>query len=239
MREKSMNELERLKRLLEADLQSLIELTFTLGPTRERHIRQASVIIRRWLLDNDLNKLSQLLGATATFPVVDDRHLFEAAKNDPDIDYYLSAGVKFNGQPVMQLYASRAPNPPDWVRLWPSMQVADLRLGKAISRPALYFEGETFNLGEVVKFACNKLGGAHHDDKRTAREEKLERAANHLTIGPPADTAPQDQVGETHLPLEEIGADVLSGIAVSVMVAATMLVNIRFDGIPVLDFGGQ
>ena len=233
-----MNELETLKRLFEDDRHSLIELTFTNGPVRDRHVRQASVIVRRWLLDNDLAKLTRLLGATATFPVQDDMRLFEAAKNDPDIEYYLSAGVKFNGRPVMQLYASRASHLPAWVADWQKITVIYLRLGKALDRPALLFEGETYNLGEVVKFACNKLGGAHHDATRNAREERLERAAKHLTIGPPADTLPRGLVGETHLPLEQEGADALSGISVSVLVAAAMLVNVCFDGVPMLDFKG-
>ncbi len=178
-----MDELEKLKQLFEDDLQSLIELTFVHGPVRFRHVRQASVIVRRWLCDNELNKLAKLLGQKVTFPVQDDAYLFEAAKRDPDIEYYLSAGVKFNGYPVMQLYASRAPDQPTWFSNLDQIKTAHVRLGKAMDRPSLYFEGEIFNLGEVLRFACNKLGGAHYDSSRTAREEKLERASRHLTFG--------------------------------------------------------
>lgn len=232
-----MEDLEKLRRLFEDDIRSLVELTFTNGPVQDRHVRQASVIVRRWLCDNELNQLARLLEVAVTFPVQDDAHLFEAAKKDPDIDYYLSAGVKFNGRPIMQLYASRADHPPRWVELLAKVRHKDVRLGKAMNRPTLYFEGETFSLGEVLRFACNKLGGAHLDHRRDAREEKLERATKHLTFGPPVETLAPGQAGETHLPLEGPGADVLSGISVSVIVAATMLVNICFDGKPVFEIG--
>lgn len=230
-----MDELEKLKQLFEDDLQSLIELTFVHGPVRDRHVRQASVIVRRWLCDNELRKLGKLLGQKVTFPAQDDEHIFKVIKSDPDIDYCLSAGVKFKGKPLALLYSSRSPIPPTWIGQLHQIKTVDVRLGKALGRPSLYFEDEIFNLGDVLRFACNKLGGAHFDSNRTAREEKLERASRFVTFGPPANTVPSGRVGSIHVPLEDAGADVLSGISVSVIVAASMLVNVRFDGQNLLD----
>ena len=228
-------QLAQLQRLFEEDLQSLVELTFTSEPVQERHIRQASVIVRRWLCDNELRNLTRLLGVTATFPVQDDAHLFEAAKNDPNIDYYLSAGVKFDGRPIMQLYSSLIDTPPTWAGQMATVGVTTVRLGKAMNRPSLLFEGSIFPLAEVVRFVCNKHGGAHLDASRSPREEVLERASRHLTFGPPAETLPQGRIGAIHLPLERQGAEVLSGTSVAVIVAATMLINIRFDAQPLLE----
>lgn len=230
------DQLAHLQRLFEEDLQSLVELTFTNGPVQERHIRQASVIVRRWLCDNELSNLTRLLGVTATFPVQDDAHLFDAARNDPNIDYYLSAGVKFDGRPIMQVYASRIDTPPTWAGQMAAVEVTTVPLGKAMKRPLLLFEGIIFPLGEVVRFVCNKHGGAHLNTFRTPREEVLERASRHLTFGPRAETLPLGRVGATHLPLETSGAEVLSSTSVAVMVAATMLINIHLDGQPLCKF---
>ncbi|NBZ89282.1 hypothetical protein [Stagnihabitans tardus] len=226
---------DQLQRLFEDDLRSLVELTFTNGPVQERHIRQASVIVRRWLCDNELSNLTRRLGVSVTFPVQDDGHLFEKAKNDASIDYYLSVGVKFDGRPMMQLYASRIDTPPTWAAEMATVGVKMVRLGYAMKRPSLFFEGVVFPLDEVVRFACNKHGGAHHDTSRNQREEVLERASRHLTFGPPAETLPAGRKGATHLALERSGTEVLNGTSLVVMVAATMLINIHFDGQPLCE----
>jgi len=92
-----------LMNLFEEDVRSLIELTFPNGPVQYRHVRQASVIVRRWLCDNELRRITDQIQVPVTFPMLNDTSIFEKVRADPDVDYYLSAGVKFDGKPVWTL----------------------------------------------------------------------------------------------------------------------------------------
>lgn len=94
-------------------------------------------------------------------------------------------------------------------------------------------------MAEVLRFACNKLGGAHLDDRRDDRQALLENASQYVTFGGPQEKLRGGRPGTIHLPLEPQGTEVISGVMVVVIAAAAMLVNIRFDGVPVAVFGTE
>lgn len=233
-----MNEFERtqeLERLFYEDIQNLVDLTFTNGPVEQRNVRQASVIVRRWLCDGDLAKLGSYCSANITVPVLDDDEIIAAASADSDIEYYLSAGVKFNGIPFWSLYSSKSGEVATWASKMLEPCIRQERLGKLMKRKALFYDGTLFDFDEVLRFACNKLGGAHYSTSRNPRQSKLDEAAKFLTVGAPKAALPPDKkVGTVHLGLEGDGSEVLSGIAITVIVAATMLVNVKFDGQPLV-----
>ena len=226
------SEFLELLNLFEDDVKSLVELTFPNGPVQNRHVRQASVIVRRWLCDNELRRITDQVSVPVTFPMLNDKSIFDRIEKDADIDYYLSAGVKFDGKPIWSLYHSSNDAPPKWVHELSSQQIELMKLGKMMKRPVLHFRGENFSLEKTLRFACNKLGGAHFDPSRNEEEKKLDLAARYLTFGPSEDSLEAGETGEIHLPLEPNGSEVLSGIAVIVIVAASMIVNIHFDGKP-------
>ncbi len=225
----------KLMKLFDEDVRSLIELTYPNGPVQYRHVRQASVIVRRWLCDNELRRITDQIQVPVTFPMLKDTSIFEKIRDDPDIDYYLSAGVKFDGKPIWALYHSHADEPPNWVHELSSQRIELVKLSKLMKRPVLHFNGEDFSMERTLRFACNKLGGAHFDPSRDEQEEKLDLAARYVTFGPPENSLEPGEAGEIHLPLEPKGSEVLSGIAVVIIVAASMMVNIHFDGQPLFE----
>ncbi|TCP90368.1 hypothetical protein C8J31_101206 [Rhizobium sp. PP-CC-2G-626] len=216
--------------VFEQDIESLLELTYPVGPVKERHIRQASVIVRRWLCDNDLRKLFPGMTDRVTVPVLEDGAWLARVKEDIETDYYLSAGVRFGRGVVWSLYHSQAEEVPDWVSNMASPEIKHEKLGRALNKTALYFRGDVFPMHEVLRYACNKLGGAHLDPSRSERQMKLDDAASFLTFGPPKASISNGRAGKVHLEYEDEGADILSGVAVTVIVAASMLVNLHFDG---------
>ncbi len=228
-----------LTNLFEDDVRSLIELTFPNGPVQNRHIRQASVIVRRWLCDNELRRITNQIRVPVTFPMLNDTSLFERAIDDPDIDYYLSAGVRFDGTPIWMLYHSNADKPPNWIHELSSQRIELVKRSKMMNRRVLHFQGEDFSMERILRFACNKLGGAHLDPSREKQEEILESAARYVTFGPPESNIETGEAGEIHLPLEPTGSEALSGIGVTIIVAASMLVNIHFDGNPLFELNQQ
>jgi len=104
-----------------------------------------------------------------------------------------------------------------------------------MKRPVLHFKGDDFSMERTLRFACNKLGGAHFDPDRDEQEKILDSAARYVTFGPPEHSIETGEAGEIHLPLEPTGTEVLSGIAVVIIVAASMLVNIHIDGQPLFE----
>ncbi|WP_167766940.1 hypothetical protein [Jannaschia formosa] len=228
-------EFSELLNLFEDDLKSLVELTFPNAPVQNRHVRQASVIVRRWLCDNELRRLTDQLCVPFTFPVRDDTSIFERITNDPNINYYLSAGVRFHGKPIWSLYHSISDEPPQWVSELANLNVEMMKLGSLMKRPVLHFEGKNFSMEQTLRFACNKLGGAHYDTSRNKREKELDAAMRYLTFGPPEDSLEPGRTGVIHLPLEPTGSEALSGISVVVIVAAAMMVNIHLDGQPLVE----
>ncbi|NIY98552.1 MAG: hypothetical protein HWE39_09375 [Oceanospirillaceae bacterium] len=228
-------EFHELLNLFEDDVKSLVELTFPKGPVQNRHVRQASVIVRRWLCDNELRRITDQVSVPVTFPMLNDKSIFDRIENDADIDYYLSAGVRFDGKPIWALYHSNSDIAPEWVHELGSQRIELVKLGKVMKRPVLHFRGDNFSLEQTLRYACNKLGGAHFDPSRNENEKKLDLAARYLTFGPPEERIESGIVGKIHLPLEPNGAEVLSGVAVIVVVAASMIVNIHFDGQPLVE----
>jgi hypothetical protein len=225
----------KLMNLFEEDVRSLIELTYPNGPVQNRHVRQASVIVRRWLCDNELRRITDKIQLPVTFPMLNDTSIFEKVRGDPDVDYYLSAGVKFDGKPIWTLYHSNSDEPPNWIHDLGSRRIELVKLSTIMNRPVLHFKGVDFSMSRTLRFACNKLGGAHFDPSRDEQEKILDSASRYVTFGPPEHSIETGESGEIHLPLEPTGTEVLSGIAVVIIVAASMMVNIHIDGAPLFE----
>lgn len=236
MGKKELSEVELKSRidLFEQDLESLYELIVTNSAVQVRHVRQASVIVRRWLCDNELSQITRGLGVKATLPILDDDHIFQKIQSDADVCYYLSSVVKFNGKAISCIYYSESDLPPSWSLELTEVDFKELPLGKILSKRVLYFDNETFKLGDVLRFACNKLGGAHYDSSRNDQQLKIENASNYLTIGGQIEELRSNPPSEIHLVLEPDSDEWLNGVYVVVISAAAMLLNISFNGQPLI-----
>lgn len=218
------------------DIDSLRELTFTNGPVQTRHIRQASVILRRWICDNELSQITRDTGLIPTFPVLDDEHIFAAVREDSHVKYYLSAGVKFAGSPIVGVYHSESDAPADWVSEMARAGSSELKLGKAQKKSVLYYEGVIYRFDEVIRFVANKMGGAHTSGLRNDRDSALEDASDYMTFGGPEEHLTTRPPSVIHLPLEPNSKNWMSGLHVVIIAAATMVLNVRFNGEPFFEF---
>jgi hypothetical protein len=90
---------------------------------------------------------------------------------------------------------------------------------------------------------ANKLGGVHIDFRRQGDQKyaklnekyaKLDEAASYMRFGGPL--APgQPQPSELYFVLEPKGVEVLSGAHIEIIAAAASLLQVHFDGRPVMD----
>lgn len=146
--------------LLEADLLTLRSLVIKKNsPVQEGEVRAASAILRRWLHEGQLGRLANGLGVSATLPTLCNERIVAQLGELKDIDYYLAAGVVFNGTPVQSIYSSTLPYDGAPRLDVQSTRLEWLRPDAFLRQPCLYFEQRLFSRREVLLFTANKLGG--------------------------------------------------------------------------------
>lgn len=229
--EVTQEELKYLKEMLQSDLETLFHLTFTFGqPVKEGDIRVSSAILRKWLIDGLIGRLCRALGAKPKFVILDNYAVIEAISRRSDITYFLTGGVRFNGRAVYGIYSSDAPAPP-YGPVIPvdKMEQRLVRQRDFLEQKRVFFEGDYFSTAEIIKFVANKLGGVHHDMKRTVHHERLERAADFMTFGGHVDNIVRGVAGEMHLLLEPDATEALTGLHIEIVAAAAAFISIHID----------
>ena len=222
-------ELSELQCLLESDLWTLYKLVYTYGvPVAEGDIRAASAILRRWLCDGLIGQLCNELRVTATFPVLDNDAALTLASENSKIDYFLTAGVKVNGTPLMFVYNSSAPPEEHLQFLPPSVTVKSSK--GFLTQRRVYFEGSFFTCRDIILFTANKLGGVHHDIRRDERQTLMQRASEFMTFGGPPERAKRNPPGQFYFDVEPGGSEILSGFHLEIIAAASSFLNLHLNG---------
>lgn len=220
-----------LTRLLEADLDELIELCFPHNkPVAEAKIRQTAVILRRWLLDGDLQRLLDPFRSDAVFHVQDNGPIKAYLDRTPGFRYLLTANVMMNGRPIRYIYDTEL-GPAEVEQDALEARWVGLSLKKFLVQPRIYHEGQWFSTGQIVRFVANKLGGNHIDFDRSGEWERLDRANEYFKYGGP--TIAQPPSGATlYLQLEPASREVIGGAHVEIIAAAASFVQMEINGTP-------
>jgi hypothetical protein len=222
-------ELDEHLRVLMSDLTTLYKLVVTYGkPVAEGDIRLASVILRKWLVEGLLTKLCHAAKVSATIPALDTTEMCKAIDGHPHINYFLSAGVSFNGRPLQSIYNATIPSTgKPLVELM--MKERLLGVKEFLRHKRMYFEGTFFTCQEIIKYVANKLGGAHLDLNRT-KHAKLDRAAAYMTYGGPHPQEGRKPPSEIYMILEPQSAEILSGVHVEIIAAAASFIQLHLNG---------
>jgi len=223
-------EYDELARVLLADIQALVPLTFPQGrPVSEPHIRLLATIMRRWLVDGDLKKLLTPLRQSALFEVQGNSQVRAYADRTRAFRYYLTAGIRAEGQQIRHIYETTL-----------SAEAVDrsfvheghvrLPLKKFLAQPRLYFDGDWFSTEQILRFVANKLGGNHLDFDRTGEWAKLDAANAFMRYGGP-DLADPPEGCEVYLILESSSNEIIGGVHLEVIAAAAAFVQMEIDGV--------
>jgi hypothetical protein len=232
---KNEEEVREVYRQLESDLTTLFKLVFTFRkPVSEGDIRIASVILRKWLIDGLLGRLCNATGIEATIPALDNSVALAALANHPAIDYFLTAGIRFNGVPVSGIYNSGDPFQGKPQIPVDRMLDREMKVSEFLAQKRLYFEGALFSCADIIKFTANKLGGAHFDTRREPHHEQLDRASQYMKYGGPHPSPEWDPGSQIYMVLEPDSKEVLSGLHIEIVAAATSFIQIRFGGNPIM-----
>jgi hypothetical protein len=222
--------------ILESDIHTLFKLIMSHNrPLTEGDIRAASNILRRWICEGLIGQFCNELHVQPTFPVFDTDPIWKALPSRPNVNYFVTAGVMFDGVPLRGIYNST--EPPSAVPILPiaEMTQALVGFGAFKNQKRLYFEGDSFSCEEIITFTANKLGGVHLDAKRNSRQEKLERAARFMTFGGPLVENDPRAGSELHLVVEPASREVLSGLHVEIIAAGAAFLQMHLDGVPFVE----
>lgn len=237
-----MNTKTELQKLLEEDISTLRETLIRADALPPRYVRSiAAPIVRRWLIDKQLNILAKEIGLTIELPILDTSLAFEKLSTlDNKIIFYMSGGVYLGGEFISSIYYSSQefsgepiihaePN----VILYPAEKLLNLK--------RVFHNGNTFNMNQIITFLSNKQGGVHFNknyDKYKTWQVDIEKAANFLKLGNPYN---EDNLSlnEEHdsilvvLPLEK-GYE-WNCLEIEVLSAAQSLVNIHCNKVRLID----
>jgi len=231
MSDASDQQIAEWKEQFEGDVESLMRLIITYRkPVQESDVRVSSVILRKWLVGGLLGQLCRALGAKPTFPVFDNAAVIAAIPHRPQVRFFLTGGVCFDGRPIYGVYKSDAPRgrEPDLPVL--AMDQELIRTSDFLSQKRVFFEGDYFSTQEIIQFVANKLGGAHLDSDWNVRHQRLARAADFMTFGGPADKIKRGRAGELHMLVEPDSTEALSGLHVEIIAAAASLIGVHLNG---------
>lgn len=236
--------MQNLRQGFEEDAAALAEFLICPGPLRPSHVRvSASAVVRRWLLDGQLNRLSQELDGALTLPTVDTSSAVAEIAANPSVQFFMAGGVILDGEVLRGLYVSDAPYegcPP----------ISGAGLGTSLLQPSRYLrsrrvfhKGQWFTAEQVIRFVANKHGGVHFDMTREYEWQcSLENAARFFVVGNP-ERLKERQIIEGRSPEHtillvlprEVGF-VWSCLEIELLSAAQSLVNVNLDGEPLLEW---
>jgi hypothetical protein len=232
---KSQSELDEIQRMLEADIGSLFKLVFTFRkPGSESDARLASVILRKWLLDGLLSQLCGAAQIVPTFYIVDNSVILDEIKKQPSIDYFLTGGIKFNGKSIFGPHHSTLPFQGKSLLPIDKMPDKEVNLKEFLSQKRLFFRGHYFTCENIIRYAANKLGGAHLDFDRPGYFSKLEEAAAFMKFGGPHPAQIAISDCTIYQVLEPQGSEVLTAIHIEIIAAATSFIQLRLNGQPLV-----
>lgn len=132
----------------------------------DANLRRSSDILRRLLIHDDLFKAARSFEMKKLRVLSSD----EEYPSFPDAVLHQAGGGKFNGVQIkgFTIY-NRALTPEEMKRSYKDSKKKKnkpVKLSKFLKRPSITIEGTTINREEIIKYVCNKLGGAHYDTRR-------------------------------------------------------------------------
>lgn len=222
---------------LEEDLATMADLLISKGPLPTRHVRSvAPAIVRKWLIDGNLNLLAKELSVTFELPTFDTSQVFSALQSAPHIKFFMAGGIPIGGVPIRWIYASSQPysGEPDFPFDAPLTRLSP---GKFLNTKRVFFEGQAFSTEQILLFVANKYGGIHFDEQRDKPwQEPLERAANYMTFGNPNNESEQRfiELGEPGGPcmfvIPNEKGNLWSCLEIELLCAAQSLLNVHCNG---------
>jgi hypothetical protein len=216
-----------------SDVREIVEFAFPANnAVSSGKIRLLATILRKWLVNGDLQALLSQTRSSATFPVNGHQRALSYISENDDFTFFLTGGMKFNGQPTGYFYESPLDAVDiDRALLKPTQTFLSLKKFKA--QPRVFFQKKWFSTEIIVKYVANKLGGAHLDFDRS-EFEALEAMDRYCKFGGPALKEPPTGTS-LYFRVEPSSADILGASQLEVICAAASFAQMKIDGSKIVE----
>jgi len=166
----------------------------------EQNLRRSSSVLRRLLIEGDLYKASKIIG----FGQI---KVFVTKEHDPlpGLVYSQTAGGKHRGMEISKpSVCNRALTEEEIGELFRQGREEDITgLPVFLKKSGITINGVKINGEEIIKYVCNKLGGAHYDTKRYSKNKNIEEKYNLLDLS--KDTVRLSDMNSVYYELLSIG----------------------------------
>lgn len=122
-------------------------------------LRHASSIVRRWLVDGTLQRVSSPRIDRIKVRVVDNNPVYCLSQTGK-IRVFVSGGALVHGVEILRIMDSNGRNPPPTDSFY-SCNLINLQLKDFIKQRVIYTQGEWLTRSQVVKFVANVDHGVH------------------------------------------------------------------------------
>jgi len=160
-----------------------------------RQIRNISGILRRLLIDNDIQNVSRKYIPKITIQTPDNNEIYRSSRKSPFL-FFQSCGCKIRGIWMRAIIAEYG-SVPRQLEFNPGTTV-DLKINNFLRQNVFCFKGEWVSRSDVIKYVANKASGVHSDTKRGGPYKILDYIRNALTI------SVEDERLETTLNIDNI-----------------------------------
>jgi len=135
-------------------------------------LRRGSTILRRLLVNNDLQKAWKLLGFEKS-PLIESVSLQKVIKNIPiqKVELASAGGGKYKGLIMAGALAVESVYFPRSQERQSHPPTETLGLHSFLKSNCLIVKGQVINRRQLINYVANKLGGAHFDSGREGLEE--------------------------------------------------------------------
>lgn len=170
------------------DFHLLREISYRVE-TRPVDLRNASAILRRWLVEDDLGRIASARVGRLHLLAIDNTSIYRAERRG-GIVVFVSGGARIHGIYLaagMVNEGARAKDIPDY---HPD-KLSSFKLDTFVKQRVIYTQGEWFTRQQVIKFVANADNGVHGHGPRTDWERKLSGFRHEVAVSIIVDLAGQ------------------------------------------------
>jgi hypothetical protein len=234
MIEKNFSVTERYN-LLVTDMLLITDLVSKDKFPSNSEIAQCSVILRKWICENNLAVLAKEIGVNVSFDV-DDTNIFRDLINC-DYEYFIFSGLNYDDIQLRMAYSYDKPDGPDedvYIAL-ENMKTTNLRISQFKNQKNISFKGTWFSFEETIKFICNKKGGAHFGENQNSKDKILDETWNYVKFGDPI----YSEISNQFVVVENMKNRIVSLPEINLVIVACYFIRLKIDNAEVIEFSDK
>lgn len=148
--------------------------------TRPVDLRQTSVVLRRWLVENQLGRVASPRVGRLHIDAIDNNPIYRAARSGK-ISSFVSGGASVHGIFLAAGLLPKGGNPPDIQGYHPDRS-EKLKLDTFLRQRVIFSNGEWFTRQQVIKFVAHADHGAHGHGAKEEWEKRLAKFRQEVSI---------------------------------------------------------